>query len=321
MPEITAIHIVLLLASACLGAWLGWLWRSRRAVREKTLLNAQWQDQLESQRDHQHRLAEQNKTLMEQNSHFRASTEDASLRATELSGALEAAVERRDKLQRQIEEVRANLEAAVNERIRLQTDTRQHAALSNESALADRDATIAKLVGELKNWQSRLPPLIERYQVRDAQAVQLEAQLTEAGKRIRSLESMLAAAETQAEADTREAPGDGGDAGNGSAAPQPGAAASPTLANAAETGADAATAPTSGVTAQDARDDLKMIKGVGPAIEKTLNEMGVFRFDQIAAMTELEIDRIAHRLKGLRSRIYREDWIGQARELQLQTAD
>jgi predicted flap endonuclease-1-like 5' DNA nuclease len=65
-----------------------------------------------------------------------------------------------------------------------------------------------------------------------------------------------------------------------------------------------------------ARDDLKMIKGVGPAIEKTLNEMGIFRFDQIAGMSEYDIDRVANRLKGFRSRIYREDWIGQARELQ-----
>lgn len=65
-----------------------------------------------------------------------------------------------------------------------------------------------------------------------------------------------------------------------------------------------------------ARDNLKMIKGVGPAIEKTLNEMGIFRFDQIAGMSEYDIDRVANRLKGFRSRIYREDWIGQARELQ-----
>ena len=64
-----------------------------------------------------------------------------------------------------------------------------------------------------------------------------------------------------------------------------------------------------------ARDKLQAIKGIGPAIEKTLNEMGIFRFQQIADMSEYDIDRIAKRLKGLRSRIYREDWIGQARDL------
>jgi NADH-quinone oxidoreductase subunit E len=68
-------------------------------------------------------------------------------------------------------------------------------------------------------------------------------------------------------------------------------------------------------SANDMRDKLQAIKGVGPAIEKTLNEMGIFRFQQIAEMSEYDIDRIARSLKGLRSRIYREDWLGQAREL------
>ena len=62
-------------------------------------------------------------------------------------------------------------------------------------------------------------------------------------------------------------------------------------------------------------DDLQQIKGVGPAIEKTLNDLGIYRFDQIAGMNEVEIDRVAGELRGFRSRIYREDWIGQARLL------
>ena len=65
-------------------------------------------------------------------------------------------------------------------------------------------------------------------------------------------------------------------------------------------------------------DDLKQIKGIGPAIEKTLNDLGIYLFSQIADISEYEIDRIAQRLKGFRSRIYREDWLGQARELQYQ---
>ncbi len=49
--------------------------------------------------------------------------------------------------------------------------------------------------------------------------------------------------------------------------------------------------------------------------------MGIFRFQQIAEMSEYEIDQVAERLKGFRTRIYREDWIGQARELRDQEAD
>ncbi|MDH3984611.1 MAG: NADH-quinone oxidoreductase subunit E, partial [Gammaproteobacteria bacterium] len=83
--------------------------------------------------------------------------------------------------------------------------------------------------------------------------------------------------------------------------------------------------PESEVTADTgahvSRDDLKMIKGVGPAIEKTLNEIGIFRFEQIADMSEYDIDRVAKRLRGFHSRIYREDWIGQARDLLDQAAN
>ena len=64
------------------------------------------------------------------------------------------------------------------------------------------------------------------------------------------------------------------------------------------------------------RDDLKMIKGIGRAIEKTLNDCGIHLFHQIAEISEYDIDRVAHQLKGFRSRIYREDWIGQPRHLQ-----
>ena len=55
-----------------------------------------------------------------------------------------------------------------------------------------------------------------------------------------------------------------------------------------------------------------MIRGIGPSIEKTLNQFDIFRFNQIVSMTDLEIETIANKIKGLKSQIYREDWIGQA---------
>ncbi len=60
------------------------------------------------------------------------------------------------------------------------------------------------------------------------------------------------------------------------------------------------------------RDDLQMIRGIGPSIEKTLNQFDIFRLNQIVSMTDLEIETIANKIKGLKSQIYREDWIGQA---------
>ena len=59
-------------------------------------------------------------------------------------------------------------------------------------------------------------------------------------------------------------------------------------------------------------DDLKRIKGVGPGLEKTLNELGFYHFDQIAAWTDAEIEWVDARLK-FKGRIVRDNWIDQAR--------
>ena len=69
------------------------------------------------------------------------------------------------------------------------------------------------------------------------------------------------------------------------------------------------------------RDDLQKIRGIGSAIEKILHNHEIFYFHQIAQINEYEIDSIAHNLKGLRSRIYREDWIGQAKSFLFEKND
>jgi len=61
-------------------------------------------------------------------------------------------------------------------------------------------------------------------------------------------------------------------------------------------------------------DDLKKISGVGPVLEGKLNELGITRFDQIAALTDEEIERVDARL-NFKGRIQRDDWINQAQEL------
>ncbi|MEM8753239.1 MAG: NADH-quinone oxidoreductase subunit E [Pseudomonadota bacterium] len=61
-------------------------------------------------------------------------------------------------------------------------------------------------------------------------------------------------------------------------------------------------------------DDLKRIKGVGPKLETTLNELGFYHFDQIAAWTEAEVAWVDTRLK-FKGRIQRDGWIAQAADL------
>ena len=61
-------------------------------------------------------------------------------------------------------------------------------------------------------------------------------------------------------------------------------------------------------------DDLKKITGVGQVLEKKLLELGVQRFDQIAALSDEDVERIDAAL-NFKGRIQRDDWIGQAKKL------
>jgi predicted flap endonuclease-1-like 5' DNA nuclease/uncharacterized protein YoxC len=318
MPEITVTHIALLAGALIVGVILGWLVRGNRTVTEKSAINAGWQEQLKAQRNEHERLLDQNKSLMDQNSQFQASNKDAKMRAAELSSALKETFERRDELQRQIKDIRGNLEAAVTQRDRLQSDIANRVTKADDksAAIKDRDETIFNLSRELENWQDRLPPLIERYQQRNEDAEALEAELDVARDRIAALESMVGSDQTRVEPVDPEAMTDGLDASNDPIDETSNVAVDFDDAETrAEDSADPSDEVVDNLLNGDARDNLKLIKGVGPAIEKTLNEMGILRFNQIAEMSEYEIDRVAHRMKGFRSRIYREDWIGQARDL------
>lgn len=60
-------------------------------------------------------------------------------------------------------------------------------------------------------------------------------------------------------------------------------------------------------------DNLKEIEGVGPAMEKLVNEMGFFHFDQIATWTEADVAWVDAKMKNFKGRITRDRWVAQAR--------
>jgi NADH-quinone oxidoreductase subunit E len=64
----------------------------------------------------------------------------------------------------------------------------------------------------------------------------------------------------------------------------------------------------------DDADDLKEISGVGPKLEGILNDMGIYRFAQIAVWTTDNIAWVDERLK-FKGRIERDDWVSQAKIL------
>ncbi len=61
-------------------------------------------------------------------------------------------------------------------------------------------------------------------------------------------------------------------------------------------------------------DDLSLLSGVGPVLEKKLREAGITTFKQIAELTPEQAKELDEKLK-LGGRIEREEWIEQAKEL------
>lgn len=66
---------------------------------------------------------------------------------------------------------------------------------------------------------------------------------------------------------------------------------------------------------RNAPDDLKLIVGIGPVLERMLHKLGVTTYRQIARWSEREIEEFDARLPEFPGRIRRDAWVTQAREL------
>ena len=60
------------------------------------------------------------------------------------------------------------------------------------------------------------------------------------------------------------------------------------------------------------KDDLQKINGIGPLIEKKLNSIGIFSYNQISKLKNEDLIRITEQLKLFSGKIERDNWIGQA---------
>ena len=70
-----------------------------------------------------------------------------------------------------------------------------------------------------------------------------------------------------------------------------------------------------GTASSEDKDDLKLINGIGPFIEKKLNALEIFTFKQISKFTPKDIEAVNKAIEFFPGRIVRDDWVGQAKEL------
>ncbi len=62
-------------------------------------------------------------------------------------------------------------------------------------------------------------------------------------------------------------------------------------------------------------DNLKKISGIGPVMEKTLNQIGIYTFAQVGKMTNKEYDLLDSITGSFPGRAQRDDWAAQANKL------
>ena len=60
-------------------------------------------------------------------------------------------------------------------------------------------------------------------------------------------------------------------------------------------------------------DDLKEIEGIGPAMEKLVNGLGFYHFDQIANWSDSDVAWVDANMKNFKGRIIRDKWVAQAK--------
>lgn len=62
-------------------------------------------------------------------------------------------------------------------------------------------------------------------------------------------------------------------------------------------------------------DDLTLIKGVGPKLAISLNEMGIYTFKQLSGLSEKDLQWVDDNLTAFKGRAFRDNWVDQAKSL------
>jgi len=65
----------------------------------------------------------------------------------------------------------------------------------------------------------------------------------------------------------------------------------------------------------EAADDLKKLPGIGPTLERKFNQQGIFRYEQIAELSEQELNKLMKQMSARTSKAKRKVWPAEARRL------
>jgi predicted flap endonuclease-1-like 5' DNA nuclease len=193
-----------------------------------------------------------------------------------------------------------------------------------ETSLRERSDLIAQLEADLIEWREKMPELQTRLDHSETEKDRLHKDNARLQERLAAVEAQQRTANTD-DSKQREALEDWQRKYEASVAEVRKAEAK--VQESEQTARDIAEELDASLVAQKAsatealaeRDkrisELKKIRGVGPVLEKTLNELGIYFFRQIAEFNDDHIDWVADHINTFGGRIKRDQWVEQAASL------
>ena len=327
---LSALELTLLIVAAlAIGAGVAWTYRGRRI--EELLKNAE-----EGMQAKLTRLSRQKERLL-----FETTTMKTSLRAertlvkkhesaaTVGRGELQSARARAESLAAELKQAReregdltetltATHSALTTAQHRLQSQTeefkntreyytaqlagalQQRKSLEQQLAMSHREhESLRSMLLSVKSEQELSAEELETLESQQAEYDELEARYIAIQAECAELRQQTTESQAQTEALRRRLAslnGAGGSAADGAVTKQTTSESVSQAAGAAE-------------------DDLTQIAGIGKAFAKRLNDMGVYQFQQLAELDPQQLDHPGCELREFRNRILRDDWIGQATQL------
>jgi len=282
MPGLPVLLIGLALLSALAGGLVGWYLHAERHRRQRLTIAATWQEKLQAEELVKERLRTQIRSLAERLDAARAADRDARRRLGDSERQLRRAGADADEAASALADCRETLAASNQKRDELHAQLQRLLAHSREimASCKAKDEKIFTLSRELDSWQERLPPLVYRFREKAREATAAYQALDVERARARELEDTLR---------TRVLP----------------------LTDAPASDEDDGAGP----FVSRRRDDLKRIRGIGPVLERLLNDLGIHRLQQIAEFGPDDIHRVQAALKDFPDRVERDHWVEQARRL------
>ncbi|WP_405221079.1 hypothetical protein [Lentisalinibacter sediminis] len=316
MSDPPIIIIGLALLSALAGGLLGWYLHAERHRRQRLTTAATWQEKLQAEELAKERLRKQIRSLAERLDSARRAEREARQRLARTERELAGAAATADEASSALTDCRVALAATNRKRDELHTQLQRLLTRSREIMAASRakDEKIFTLSRELESWQERLPPLVYRFREKAREATAAHQALDMERARARELEDtlrtrILPLTDPPPDADGGvTGDGDGDGIGDGIGYGHGDAIGDSDRRNGGDGGERT-------MPVNRPRDDLKRIRGIGPVLERLLNDLGIHRLQQIAEFGPDDVERVQAALKDFPDRIERDHWVEQARTL------